>query len=89
MTFKEFFKSVQDDPSQQFDTEEEILSHVKGFMSERINPVLPRVIPEEYVGRALFALDIKVMPAGRLIDYSIFFSLMLFFYYFLNKTCLL
>ena len=79
MTFKEFFKSVQDDPAQQFDTEEEILSHVKGFMSERINPVLPRVIPEEYVGRALFALDIKVMPG----------QINRFFNYFLNKTCLL
>ncbi len=64
MTFKDFFTMVQDNPQQRFGYSEELLSHVRDLVRNKINPRMAAIIPEEFLTDKLFALEVKPTPPG-------------------------
>ena len=64
LKFLEFVKYIQELPEQKFDTKEELLAYIKDLISNKINPSLNKVVPEEFLTDKLYMLDVKATPPG-------------------------
>ena len=59
LEFLDFVKYIQDLPEQRFDTKENLLAYITDLITNKINPSLNKIIPEEFLTDKLFKLEVK------------------------------
>ena len=64
LDFLDFVTYIQELPEQRFETKEQLLAYVVDLINNKINPILNKVIPEEYLTDKLYKLDVKPTPPG-------------------------
>ena len=58
-TFSEFMKKVRDDPTQGFESAEDLIHYIEEILHNKINPKMKLVLPDKYINEEKLHVDVK------------------------------